>query len=47
VSNTVFDGGDAGHVYGDFTFLVNHAQPSHLLGGGGAAPSVARMVLYC
>jgi hypothetical protein len=29
VSNTAFEGGDDGHGYGDHTFLVKQAQPSH------------------
>jgi hypothetical protein len=29
VPNTEFEGGDDGHGYGDYTFLVKQAQPSH------------------
>jgi hypothetical protein len=44
VPNTEFEGGDDGHGYGDYTFLVKQAQSSHnkptwnsfsLRGGGG------------
>jgi hypothetical protein len=33
VSNTEFEGGDDGLGYGDCTFLVKQAQPSHCAGG--------------
>ena len=32
MSNTESEGGDDGHGYGDYTFLVKQAQPSHTKG---------------
>jgi hypothetical protein len=29
VANAGFEGGDNGHGYGDYIFLVIYAQPSH------------------